>query len=44
MEIAIALVLFIGLLVTWFILPGGMTVESTQTATDAMPFMTSQQA
>ena len=44
MEIAIALVLFVSLLVAWLILPGGVTVESTQTAADALPLMTSQQA
>ncbi|HET9222249.1 MAG TPA: hypothetical protein VFO07_07085 [Roseiflexaceae bacterium] len=44
MEIAIALVLFIGLLVLWLILPGGVTLESTQTAADPLPLMTSQQA
>jgi hypothetical protein len=42
MELAIALVLFVGLLVTWFILPGG-AVESIETTTEAMPLVTSQQ-
>ena len=44
MEVAIALMLFVALLVAWLVLPGGVTVESTQTAADPLPLMTSQQA
>jgi hypothetical protein len=42
MELAIALVLFASLLVTWIILPGG-AIESIETTTEAMPFVPSQQ-
>lgn len=36
MEPVIALVLFVGLLVAWFILPGGSVTESLETTTEAM--------